>query len=218
MHCMDRKFIITGLMLIILLVTCACAKVTDVKQESDNFITTVKDEITTSSINNEQSKHSAENYNSSTNITDSLDKSDTNREKAQNENNNFKIGGNVFGLEIGSGDTDVFSRSNINALKESPTFGLSIDDAKYVAVDFAYTDNSIKNEFGDSFELGSNDVAYGPQETESTLGLYTMTAEYTLRVKNKYLVVCLEKSSFHKWQITSTRLENDSCYDFELNR
>ena len=108
-------------------------------------------------------------------------------------------------FEVTAGNSgEMYSREDTKYMRESYSFGKGKGDDVYVALDHIYSDESIKSEHGDDFEITENDVICHISEGKSYFfsGLYKGQAEYSITVDESVYKVKLSKGVFGTWIVT----------------
>ena len=108
-------------------------------------------------------------------------------------------------IEIKEANVDeMYSRSDTKDMCESVAIGTGRSDDIYVALDYIYSNESIKAKHGSDFEISSSDIVCHISESETYffLWLYTGQAEYSFTIDDSIYVVKLSKDVFGTWKVT----------------
>lgn len=108
-------------------------------------------------------------------------------------------------MEIKEENVDEFySRSDTKEMCESVAIGTGKSDDIYVALDYIYSNESIKAKHGSDFEISSSDIVchISKGETYFFLWLYKGQAEYSFTIDDSVYVVKLSKDVFGTWEVT----------------
>ncbi|MBE7056030.1 MAG: hypothetical protein E7388_01130 [Ruminococcaceae bacterium] len=100
---------------------------------------------------------------------------------------------------------ELYTRNDVEFMKESSSFGKGRLDDVYVALDYVYSDKTIAEKHGSSFEITSDDICTILSEGESFFFsfVYKGVAEFTFSIDETVYQVCLSKGYFSKWKIDS---------------
>ena len=106
---------------------------------------------------------------------------------------------------IEENNAEMYSRADTKYMSESTSFGKGRNDDIYVALNFIYSDETIKEKHGSDFEITANDITCHTSEGESYgfYGLYKGRAEYSFSINNTIYNTKLSKSLFGNWTVTA---------------
>ena len=103
---------------------------------------------------------------------------------------------------------NIYSRQHVEAMCSNNGFGKGNEDELYVALNYIYTNEELKQKYGDDFEV--TDVQ-GSAEWGSRLGsIYKGTASYAIVIESDEWIVKLNKEYFGKWQVIECHNNSDS--------
>lgn len=109
-------------------------------------------------------------------------------------------------------DAEIYSRAGTIYMCESNSFGKGRSDDIYVALNFIYSDESIRERHGSDFEISANDIICHTSEGESFFfsGLYKGQAEYSFAINNSIYKVKMNKTLFGPWTVTECLSEEET--------
>jgi len=93
-----------------------------------------------------------------------------------------------------------YGREHVKSVCSSSGFGKGIEDDAYVALEYVYTSDDLKQKYGDSFEVTD---AGGTAEWGFRLGnIYKGTARYVVTIQSDDWTVEMNKDYYGKWKVT----------------
>ena len=121
----------------------------------------------------------------------------------------------LFGLygcsiSITEENTDeMYSRANTSYICESAFFGKGRSDDIYVALNFIYSNKSIEDKHGSSFEITADDITCHTSESKSCFFLWVCEgkAEYSFVIDNYRYRIKLSKKAFEAWRVVECYFE-----------
>ena len=110
---------------------------------------------------------------------------------------------------IEENNAEMYSRADTRYMCEANAFGKGRNDDIYAALNFIYSDESIREIHGSDFEITANDITCHTSEGESYFfaWLYKGQAEYSFTIDNNTYRVKLSKNLFGTWTITECLFE-----------
>ena len=99
---------------------------------------------------------------------------------------------------------ELYSRADTEDMCESSSFGINRNDDIYTALNFIYSDKTIREKHGSDFEITTTDIVCHSSEGKSYFfpGLYKGQAEYSVTIDSTTYKVYLSKKTFGTWIVT----------------
>ena len=113
-------------------------------------------------------------------------------------------------IEITDESDEFYSRSRVDSICASESFGKGRTDDIYVALKYIYDSDELSKLYGDSFEMSDNNVICYTSEGSGFIGIYKGEARYGFVLDSTTYIVSLSKKYFGKWEVNDFYLENES--------
>lgn len=113
---------------------------------------------------------------------------------------------------------EMYSRKDIYDMASSASFGYGRNDDLTTALVYMYSNNEIRELYGEDFEFAPDDVICYASDGETRFFLWNFkgTAEFTFKFKEASYHVKVDKDYGKKWKVTDFYLEeqdNNSADD-----
>ncbi len=103
---------------------------------------------------------------------------------------------------------EMYSRKDVEYTSSSETFGKGMGDDIYVALQYIYNNEELKEKFGASFEIiPENVICYSSEGSTRFFYMYKGNADYGFRFEQEIYRVKLSKSYKGKWNVDSGKFE-----------
>lgn len=113
-------------------------------------------------------------------------------------------------VEISGSESDnTYSREYVASFTSSDSFGKGRMDDIYVALDYIYSNDEIKEKYGTEFDIVLEDIVCNNSEGETFFfkGIYKGVADYSVKISNDVYRIKLDKSYFSEWTVVKFYLE-----------
>jgi len=104
-----------------------------------------------------------------------------------------------------------YGRKNVAEMVDTPGFGDGRTDAMYVALDYIYNSEEIKNVCGDTFEVSLSNIITHNDEAEYLYSYryFIGVADYTVEIDEYNYRIKLSKERFSGWHVDECFLEKE---------
>ena len=113
-------------------------------------------------------------------------------------------------ISVTEDDIPQYGREEVELVINSINFGKGRDDDIYVALSYLYNNETLKELYGDDFEITAYDIgiakSYG--ETFMFLWLYKGNAEYSFTIKDSTCYIFLSKTYWGDWTVDKCIIKN----------
>lgn len=109
----------------------------------------------------------------------------------------------------GSENDNTYGREYVTDFTSSDFFGKGRMDDIYVALDYIYSNDEIKEKYGTEFDIVLENIVCNNSEGETFLfkSIYKGAADYSVKISNDVYRIKLEKSYFSEWNVIEFYLE-----------
>lgn len=110
-----------------------------------------------------------------------------------------------------SGNMNIYSREHTEAMILSDSFGKNKSDDIYVALDYVYSNEEMRENFGTDFEISEEDVVCHKSETQTQFFVNRIKgeADYSFAIFDVRYRIKLSKEYKEKWEVVSCELEKE---------